>query len=148
MNRLAAWLTKYVERARDPKIRQHRQAVLSGLGVKADELKNYQTNRGICILMQSNRHGETRTHGTIPDEDLDIAPLTPWDEWVKYRPIHDERMKRYIKAVAEELEKDKADVFAIYSGRKGMREVSNIQLVTARIKKIADENAKWGRFLK
>lgn len=99
--------------------------------------------------MLTERHQRTRTFGRIPDEDLDIRPLTPRDEWVRSRPIHDLRIKKYVAAVKEEFDKDKDDVFAIYSGRKGLPKVQNIQKVTARVGALGKQNsATWGSFLR
>jgi hypothetical protein len=153
LNRVAAWLEKYLVRAKDPAIKEHRHRVLGGLGVNYDELKGYRTNRGICVRMEILRHEQTRTYGKLPGDDLDIPKGSvsdlPRDEWVKWRPIHDERMTRFVHAVSKEMQSDKEDVFAIYTGRKGVAAAGTSQLVTARVKKLEDENVKkWGRFLR
>jgi hypothetical protein len=149
MRRVSAWLNQFLIRPRDADIVTHRRATLAGLGVKYDSLTGYKFAEGICIRMEMNRHGQTRTFGKLPDEDLDIPQGTPRQEWVKFRPIHDARMKRFFDVVADEFGKDREDVFAIYSGRKGMPAVSNIQKITAARGGLGQKNsAKWGAFLR
>jgi len=154
MKRLRAWLDKYVNRPQKlpldlrDEVVTHRKTTLSGLGVRFTALVEYKEADGVAIRMLTPRHHRTRTFGTIPDENLDIKAMTPRNEWVKSRPIHDERIKRYVVAVRGEFDKDKDDVFAIYSGRKGLPKITNIQKVTARVGALGKQNAAaWGSFL-
>ena len=145
LKRLRRWITAYLDREPVPGFREYMSQRLAGLGVKHGEVRGYADSQGISIRTEKLRHNQTRTFGKLP-EDLDV----PQGEWsVKGKQAGDERIKRFVDIARSEFEKDTEDVFAIYSGRKGLPKVTNIQKVTAGVQKLKEKNAaKWGTFLR
>lgn len=145
LKRLRRWITTYLDREPVPGFREHMSQRLAGLGVKHGAVGGYADSQGISIRTEKLRHNQTRTFGKLP-EDLDV----PQGEWsVKGKQAGDARIKRFVDVARSEFEKDTEDVFAIYSGRKGLPKVTNIQKVTASVQKLKEKNAaKWGTFLR
>lgn len=107
MKRMAKWVQSVVE---------HRMRGKDKITTteKFKKLLNYDRNQGICILMDRNRHRETRTFGMLHD-DLEnpsagiVATkdvLTPKEVWAR------------VKRVRIDLKADIKDVRQIYEGKK------------------------------
>jgi len=145
LKRLRRWLNAYLTREPVPGFREQMTKRLAGLGVKYDAVGSYAESQGISVRMDKQRHNQTRTFGKLP-EDLDI----PQGEFsVKGKQAGDERIKKFVGIAKSEFQNDTDDVFAIYSGRKGMPKVINIQKVTAGVQKLKEKNInKWGSFLR
>ena len=144
LKRLKTWLRTYLGRPPIEGFREHAENRLAGLGVKYTQVMGYKDNDGVSFQMERKRHGQTRTYGKLP-VDLDI----PQGEWsVRGKHAGDERIASFVAFSKEESRKDREDVEAIYSGKKGLPAVKKVAKAKAGVAKTARENAtRWGGFL-
>ncbi len=148
MWRIKDWINTYLKRRKDrPQRHIHARATLTGLGVKYIDLGKYTKSKGICIIMEANRHKATRTYAKLPEAaELEIKRGESRDE---EKQIRDQKIKDFVHTVKDEFKKDKEDVRAIYSGNRGLPKVSDPEgRVGKGIRKVTKQNKEtWGNFL-